>query len=87
MVKEKISISEYIVEDVLDGNTFTVKISGKQRLYYFDFAIDEEIYFVCSPYQPDKCRLVTSTDFKMDDTNSMWSKKLEIDKKQKEKKF
>ncbi len=85
IIKEKISTSEYLVEDVFDKTEFKVKVSGKQRLGHEGFEKEEEIYFICSPFEPDRCRLVTSTDFKMDESNSLFGKKLELDSKQREK--
>lgn len=84
IIKEKINTAEYLVEDIFDEKVFTIKVSGKQRMNYKGFEIGEEVYFECSPYEPNRCRLITSTDFKMDESNSKYGKKLELDKKQNE---
>ena len=82
IVIKVISNTEYLVKDIFDKQEFQIKISGKQRMNYYDLKIDEEIYFMCSPYDSKKGRLITETDFKMDDdTHSLGRQKYALDKK------
>jgi hypothetical protein len=82
VIKDKMNKAEYLVTDIFDKKIFTVRISGKQRLNHKGFKIGEEIYFVCSPYEPNRCRLINSTDYKMDDNNTIYAEKIKLDKKQ-----
>jgi len=82
VIKEKVDVAEYAVEDIFDGTTLLMRVSGKQRLVYQGFQVGSEIYVENSPYDPLKCRLVTSTDFKMDDSNSLNNMKYKLDEKQ-----
>lgn len=86
IIKEKLREAEYLVEDIFEEKIFKMRVSAKQLMFRRRFEIGEEVYFVCSPYDPNKCRHITSTDFKMDDTNSLSHQKFELDKKQKENK-
>lgn len=85
IIQEKIDNAEYSVMDIFDEEVFAMRISGKQRMNYIRLEKGDEVYFVCSPYEPSRCRLITSTDFKMDDSNSLYAKKLELDKRQADK--
>lgn len=83
IVKEELSLREFLVEDILEGKIFKMRASAKY-LIFNRLKIGKEVYFVCSPYDPNRCRMITSTDFKMDDSNSLLAQKFELDKKIKE---
>ncbi len=80
-IKEIISHTEYLIEDLLDQEVLHMRVSGKQRMHYIRFELGDEVYVMTSPYDPKKSRLLTSTDFRMDDTNSLNRAKYELDQK------
>ena len=65
LVKEKMSDSKYLVEEIIDKKIYIVNVSAKQRLNHGGFQFGDKIKFVCSPYEAERCRLITSTDLKM----------------------
>ena len=76
-----ISKTEYLVRDIFDKQEIQIIISGKQRMYFYELKLGEEIYFMCSPYDSKKGRLIAEVDFKMDDDNSLSRQKYNLDNK------
>ncbi|MEL7121342.1 MAG: hypothetical protein AAFO07_17985 [Bacteroidota bacterium] len=84
IIKEKISIYEYLVEDLFNQELLTMRLSGKQVMNYTQLELGKEIYLNPIPHESEVYRLITTTDMKMDDTNTLYTQKIELDKKQKE---
>lgn len=81
-IKEKLNQHEYLVKDILNQEILHLRLSEKQRRHYPNFELEKEIYVISSPYEPSKCRWMTSTDFKIQDSHALWKKKFELDKRQ-----
>ena len=65
LVKEKISDSTYLVEEIIEKKIYIVNVSSKQITNLDGFQFGDKIKFVCSPYEPERCRLIISTDLKI----------------------
>lgn len=83
VIKENRGKGEYVVEDIFDQQEIHIKLSGKQRVNYYHLEIGDEIYVECSVDDSTVGRLITGTNFKMDETNRLRKQKNELDKKQK----
>ena len=64
IIKEKVTNSIYLVEDMLDNNIIRMTISGKMRMHYIVLNEGDEVYVTVSSLAPNKGRLTTETDFK-----------------------
>lgn len=65
IVKEKISLFEYVVQDILDESLIDMRLSGKQAMHFFP-KIGEEVYVQCNLDKPSKGSFVNSYNFKYD---------------------
>ncbi len=65
IVKEKLSVVEYLVEDIFDGSLVNMRLSGKQAMLFF-LKVGEEVYVQCNLDDMSKGRFVNSYDFKYD---------------------
>lgn len=83
VIKENRGKGEYVVEDIFDKQEIHIQLSGNQRVNYYHLEIGDEIYVECSSCDSKKGRLITGTNFKMDETNFLRKQKNELDKKQK----
>ncbi len=81
IVQERINSRQYLVKDIFTSDLLVMRVSAKQTMGNTNFETGEEVYIACSPYEPEKCSLYTSTDFKMNDNGSMYVIKMELDRK------
>lgn len=81
IVKEKISETEFIVEDIFSGEMIEMSISGKLRMNYFRVEVGEEVYVTMSPYTPNCGMFTSATCFKRSDM--LYGEKLKLDAKRK----
>ena len=79
IVKEQVTNSEYLVEDVFNEEIIRMQISGKMRMNYLILNVGDEVYVTVSTIEPNKGRLTTGTDFK--EHKELSELKFELDKK------
>lgn len=66
IVKEGVSSKwEYWVDDLFLFEVFLLKVVGKKVLYYFDFQLGDEVYFIWLFYIEGMCIWCIFGDFKM----------------------
>jgi hypothetical protein len=64
----------YTAEDVFTAEFVTILISGKQLMYFGEngFSNGDECVAMFNPYEPTHGRIVTPSNFKMDNHNNNW---------------
>ena len=80
IIENKIGSYTYEVRDLLDDSIKTLVLRGKIKLYLneYNIKLGEEVYIMkYEMFQKDEWRVITSTEFKMD--QELFGLKIDID--------
>ncbi len=80
IVRQKLDEAQYTVEDIFTGEELLLLLSGKQRMNYWELTIGQEIHLLYSAVR-QRGRMITGTDIKMDESQSLGTAIYKLDQR------